>query len=158
MLKRYFTWLKEALPQEVWESLEEELNCFEESLPHMRETPSPWIGQLAIVGWLVSLTFRGFQEYVANKLFAAWKWMVVLCEVVLWDRNKSRRDALETLLKGRPKRIAVEYTSPEKRVVLELSEEEAHLIREIANDQLSTSLREQIRQAKSLESFIQSQG
>lgn len=71
MLKRYFTWLKEVLPRSVWESLEPELNFFEENLPHLRGAQKTWVVWLAIVRWLVGLTTRGVYLCAMQPLLSA---------------------------------------------------------------------------------------
>lgn len=58
MLKHYFDWLKNALPQSVWESLEQELDFFESTLPHMRETQTPWQLKFTIMQWMLWLAVR----------------------------------------------------------------------------------------------------
>ena len=73
MLKEYFAWLRETLPLSVWKALEIELNIFEESVPHLRETRSPWQHKLSLAWWIVGLSSRGVRLCLADWMFSAWQ-------------------------------------------------------------------------------------
>lgn len=64
MLKRYLTWLKEVLPESVWESLEEELSFMEETLPFWSKHRTRWEVHFQIFLWSMSLFAR-----VSTRLF-----------------------------------------------------------------------------------------
>lgn len=68
MLELYFIWLKKALPLFVWEALEQELNCFEESLPHLRETQIPWMARLIVAWWATTLLIKAVHLYITQFL------------------------------------------------------------------------------------------